>query len=138
MTWDLLDKSDRNMEDEEKLADYAHSSLAHWRKAGIEINLQRGFWLLSRVYAVLNQSEPAKKYAKRCLQFTLEYPAQMEDFDVAFAYEAMARSFALTGETEEFQKNYHLAEETGKSIKNEGDREVFQNEFLSGDWFGCV
>ena len=137
MTWDLLDKSNRNKEDDEKLENYAHSSLAHWRKAGKEINLQRGFWLLSRVYSVLNQSESSQKYAKRCIQVTLEHPAQMEDFDVAFAYEAMARSFALAGEKEEYQKNFHLAEEAGKSIRNEGDREVFQNELSSGDWFGC-
>jgi len=137
MTWNLLDKSDRKTEDDEKLTDYAHSSLAHWRKTGKEINLQRGFWLLSRVYTVLNQCEPAQKYAKRCLQVTLEYPDQMEDFDIAFSYEAVARSFSLAGENEEYQKNIRLAEEAGKSIKNESDREVFQNELQSGDWFGC-
>ena len=34
MTWDLLDKPNRTADDDEKLIDYAHSSLAHWRKAG--------------------------------------------------------------------------------------------------------
>ena len=61
----------------------------------------------------------------------------MEDFDVAFAYEALARSFALAGDSEEFQKYNLLAEEAGKSIKDKADREVFQNDFQSGDWFGC-
>ena len=137
MTWDLLEKSNRSADDDEKLIDYAHSSLAHWRKAGKEINLQRGFWLLSRVYTILKQPDPALKYAKRCQQITLEFPNQMEDFDVAFAYEALARSFALAGDSREFQKNNLLAEETGKSIKEKGDREVFENDFQSGDWFGC-
>ncbi len=66
-----------------------------------------------------------------------EYPDQMEDFDVAFAYEALARSFALAGDHEEYQKNYHLAKEAGESIKDKGDHKVFQNDLQSGDWFGC-
>ncbi|MFC2028343.1 hypothetical protein ACFLTX_00260 [Chloroflexota bacterium] len=136
MTWDLLEKKDRDLEEDEKMIDYAHSSLAHWRKAGKEINLQRGYWLLSRVYTTLKLSEPALKYAKRCLQETHDHPDQMEDFDVAFAYEAMARSNAVCGDRKGFQKNFQLAEETGNSIKKGDDREYFQSDLKAGDWFG--
>ncbi|HKZ44354.1 MAG TPA: hypothetical protein VJZ78_04880 [Anaerolineales bacterium] len=138
MTWDMLDKPDRSMDDSEKMIDYAHSSLAHWRKAGREINLQRGYWLLSRVYSVLHMAEPALKYAKQCRQVTSDFPDQMEDFDLAFSYEALARAYAASGNKDEFQKNFDLAEETGNSIMKKEDREYFGKDLHAGDWFGFM
>jgi len=138
MTWDMLEKSDRSREDSDKMIDYAHSSLAHWRKAGKEINLQRGYWLLSRVYSLLHMAEPALKYAEQCQQVTLDFPIQMEDFDIAYAFEALARSHAASGNTVEFQKNFHQAEEAGKSIKKKGDRDYFKEDLNGGDWFGFI
>ena len=136
MTWDMLDKTDRSNDDNEKMIDYAHSSLAHWRKAGKEINLQRGYWLLSRVYAILKMAQPALVYAERCLQVTKDFPEQLEDFDFAFAYESMARSQAASGNKEAFLKNFQLAEEAGNKIKKKGDRDYFFQDFKAGEWFG--
>ncbi len=40
-TWELLDKIDRTPVENECLADYAHTSLAHWRVAGTAVHYQR-------------------------------------------------------------------------------------------------
>ena len=135
-TWDLLEKKNRTQEENEIMIDYAHSSLAHWRKAGKEINLQRGYWLLSRVYAVLEQADPSMENAIRCQEFTEAFPDQMEDFDIAFSFEALARGYALAGKKDEFRKYHDKAEESGKKIIKEGDRKMFLDDLNSGDWFG--
>lgn len=96
-TWELLDKPERTAVENECLADYAHTSLAHWRVAGTAVHYQRGAWLLSRVYAVLGEHELALWYARRVLELTEEHQAELEKFDFAFAYECIARAHALSG-----------------------------------------
>jgi hypothetical protein len=50
------------------------------------------------------------------------------DFDIAFAYEAMARAQAIAGNKTEREKYIKLAKETGEQIKKKEDRDYFFNE----------
>lgn len=135
-TWNLLDKPDRTAAEDELLLDYVHASLAHWRVAGTPLNLQRGLWFLSRVYSVLGQTSSSLYYAKRCQEETIQHKELMKDFDIAFAYEALARAHALAGDQAE-AKNYHsLAESAGKAILDDEDRKVFEADLNGGNWFG--
>ena len=59
-------------------------------------NLGRGEWQCSRVYAVLGRGEPALWHAKRCLAHAQGDGA--EDWDLAAAYESMARASAVAGD----------------------------------------
>ena len=131
---DLLEKSDRTKEETELLIDYAHASLAHWRSAGTPINHQRGVWLLSRVYSVLGQVAPALSNANTCKQLTDQYPDLMQDFDLAFAWEALARANALAGNLTETARFRKLAEESGQLIKDKEDRQFFFEDLNGGDW----
>jgi hypothetical protein len=133
-TWELLDKADRTPVENECLADYAHTSLAHWREAGTAVNYQRGVWLLSRVYAVLEDSELALLYARRTLELTEEHLDEMEKFDLAFAYECMARAHALTGNVVEAQLYLKTAQQAGEEIPEKEDRDLFFAELKGGDW----
>jgi hypothetical protein len=133
-TWELLDKKDRTPEENECLADYAHTSLAHWRVAGTAVNYQRGVWLLSRVYAELGDAELALAYARRTLELTEEHLDELEIFDQAFAFECMARAHALAGNVVEAQLYLKSAEQTGESIPEKEDRDVFFSELKSGEW----
>jgi len=60
----------------------------------------------------------------------------MEDFDIAFAYEGMARASALAGEQETARQFYQLAEQAGKAIVDQEDRGIFMADLTSGDWIG--
>jgi tetratricopeptide (TPR) repeat protein len=120
-TWELLDKKDRTPEENECLADYAHTSL-------------RGVWLLSRVYAELGDAELALAYARRTLELTEEHLNELEIFDQAFAFECMARAHALAGNVVEAQLYLKSAEQTGESIPGKEDRDVFFSELKSGEW----
>ena len=137
-TWDLLDKRDRSLEENELLADYAHTSLAHWRVAGTGVHLQRGVWMLARVYTVLGNTQLAIQHAKRCLELTEEHKDLLSDFDFAFAYECMARAQALAGNQTEAQKFVAMADEAGSAIADEEDRDIFQTDFNGGEWYGVM
>ncbi len=135
-TWELLDKQGRTPEEDELLVDYAHASLAHWRTAGTEVHLQRGAWMLARVYTVLGNAQMALQHAERCLELTEQHKDQISDFDFAFAYECMARAQALAGNQAEAQKYVDKADKTGSTIKGEEDREIFVSDFNGGEWYG--
>lgn len=135
-TWELLEKPKRTLDEEERLLDYAHASLAHWRSTGTALRHQRGEWLLARVYAVLGEGRQALKHAYRCAEILHANQAEMQDFDFAFAYEAVARAHAVAGERADAERFLQKAKEAGEKIQETDDRETFFAELKSGDWNG--
>jgi len=57
----------------------------------------------------------------------------MEDFDLAFGHEAMARALVLAGETEQAREELRLAEAAGRAISDPEDRQVFFDCLTWGD-----
>lgn len=135
-TWDLLDKQGRTRFEDIRMVDYAHASLAHWRTTGTAVRQQRGEWLISRVFAVIGEGEPALKHAQLCHELLEGNPTEMEDFDFAFAYEAIARAYAVNGDRAEARKFIEKAQKAGEAIQEQADRETFFAELKSGDWHG--
>jgi hypothetical protein len=134
--WGLLEKPDRDTEKDQIMLEYAYASLAHWRMAGTPLNLQRGEWMLTRVYCVLGQSEPALVHALICRQLTDQHLDLMQDFDLAFAWECLARAHALAGHKDEAQKLHLKAQESGQLIKDDDDRKIFFDDLNGGEWYG--
>lgn len=129
--WKLLDKKNFTPEEEFALINAAHASLYHWSKAGTAINIIRGEWLVSRVYAVLNNGPEALYHANNCLEICKKH--KVEDFDLAYAYEGLARSFQILNQSEDFEKHKQLAVVTGESIKNLDDKKLFISDM--GDYW---
>lgn len=125
-TWDLIEKEDRSQEETDQMIHAAHASRYHWEFVGEAVNLARGEWLISRVYSILKRVEPCLYHAHRCLQITLSN--DIKDFDLAFAYEAMARACDLAGDEVETAKYIALAKDAGADIVDEDDRKYFFNE----------
>jgi len=71
--WELLSKPDRTEQENEEMVHASHASHFHWSKVGKPVNLQRGEWLISHVYAVLNRAESALYHAQKCLALTDEH-----------------------------------------------------------------
>jgi hypothetical protein len=126
LTWSLLDKKDRTKEEDDKMVHAAHASRFHWGEIGRPLQFERGEWQISRVYSVLRRSEPALYHARRCLEICKEN--NIGDFDIAFAYEAMARAHAIAGNRTERDKYIKLAEEAAQQIKKKEDRDYFSSE----------
>jgi hypothetical protein len=98
-TWTLIEKADRTQNEIDEMIHAAHASRYHWSKAGTTANLARGEWQCARVYSVLGRGEPAMWHARRCLELAeaATKSGEAEDWDLAGAYEAMARAHAVAG-----------------------------------------
>jgi hypothetical protein len=131
-TWNLLEKPDRTKEEDELMIYTAHASCCHWLAAGTGLHHQRGEWLIARVYSALGIAEAALRHANRCLELTHQHADLMEDFDLAFAYECVARANAVAGDRTEALKYAALAQKAGEAIKKEEDRKIFFAEFEGG------
>ena len=125
-TWELLDKKDRTVDDDDAMLHAAHASRFHWGKIGEPIHFERGEWQISRVNVVLNRPEAALHHAKRCREIC--EANSIGDFDIAFAYEAMARASAIAGDEANRDKYIELAKNAGEKIKKEGDKKYFFSE----------
>lgn len=95
-TWSLIDKPDRTAAETDEMIHRAHASRWHWARVGEAVNLARGEWLCSRVYATLGRGEPALWHARRCVE--IDEAAGIADWDLAAAYEAMARASIVAGD----------------------------------------
>ncbi len=126
LVWSLLDKKDRTKQEDDKMVHAAHASRFHWGEIGTALEIERGEWQISRVYSVLNRPQSALHHAKGCLQICQEN--NIQDFDIAFAYEAMARACAVAGEKSESEKYIKLAKEAGEQIKGKEDRDYFLSD----------
>ena len=126
LVWDLLDRGERTKEEDDRMLHAAHASRFHWGEIGTPLEFERGEWQISRVYAVLNRPQAAIYHAQRCLDICTAN--QIGDFDIAFAYEALARAYATAGESEKSREYTRLAEQASEQIEDEGNREYFSSE----------
>jgi hypothetical protein len=62
----------------------------------------------------------------------------MEDFDFAFAYEAIARAYAVNGDKAEAKRFIQTAQKAGEAIKEKEDKDIFFDELKGGDWNGVI
>jgi hypothetical protein len=125
--WTLMDKATRTPDEDAGMVHAAHASVHHWSKAGTEINLARGEWQVSRVYTLLGRGEPALWHAQRCLDLCTRVGAQ--DWDLAYAHEAMARAHAVLGEADASRE--HLAAARAVPIAEDDDRELVEKDLAS-------
>ena len=135
-TWRLLDNQARTDEDDVRMLAAAYASYYHWLNVGTVVNKQRGLWLLARVYNVLGNAGSSVEYAMRCLELTKQFKDEMEDFDIFYAYEGIARANALAENHDTALKYYDLAAEAAEVVKDKEDKELVLADLEGGDWFG--
>ncbi len=120
--WDLMEKEDRTGDEDDLMVHMAHASRYHWGQAGKAENVARGEWQVSRVYAVLRRPEPCLYHAERVLDVCTANG--IDDWDIAFAYEALARAHAISGDAEAARTMTERALEAAEKIKKEEDRKI--------------
>lgn len=130
-TWTLMKKADRTPEETDELLHCAHASAYHWLLVGTAANRARSEWQCSRVYAVLGRAEPALHHAQRCLELCEASPEQLEDWDLPFAYEALARARAVAGERAESERYLAKAREVGARIADQEERELLEADLAT-------
>lgn len=134
--WELLQKPNRSPTENDEMLHAAHACAYHWKFAGTAVHQQRGEWLISHVQVVLGHGNEALRHAQRCFVLTESNRALMHDFDIAYAFEGMARAQALLGDHKMAEEFLVLAQQAGSVIADEEDRSIFLSDFDGGEWYG--
>jgi hypothetical protein len=132
-SWALMDKPDRTREEDDELLHHAHASMHHWLKAPEcePKNRARGEWLCSRAYAVLGRAEPALHHAQRSLEICEQHPDNVEDWDLAFAYEALARANRVAGNEDAARRFEQRGRELADAISDPEDKEIVLKDYAT-------
>jgi hypothetical protein len=113
----------------------AHASRWHWARAegSTATNLSIGEWQCSRVYATLGRGEPAVWHARRCLAYTEAAVAANEakDWNIASAYEGMARALAVAGDLEAAEEWRARARTAAAAIEGLEDRQIIEGDIAT-------
>ena len=124
-TWRLME----SREDDELMLDCAHASGYHWALAPEcrPENRARAAWLIARAYTVAGLPEPALRHAERCFQLCERYG--LGDWDLAFAYEALARATKIAGDPDGVRSFVELARAV--EIADGEDREQLEKDLAT-------
>ncbi|MGO4599711.1 hypothetical protein [Terrabacter sp. 2RAF25] len=130
-TWELLDRDDRTAEDDDAMLARAYASLHHWSQVPQvrAANLGRGHWLVSRVHAVLGLPDAAAHHAARYV--SIARSGDVDDWDLAAAFEASARAAAVAGDHEAADRFEVLAREALASVTDADDRAVVESDLAT-------
>lgn len=129
--WALLALPARTSEESQTLIDAAHASALHWAQSPnfSPKNKARALFLLATVYTAERQAEQARRYAESCLKYSESIAEQLDDFDLPYAYLAMARAYAIADKRAESMQFFTMARQAGAAIANEEDKKLFLNDF---------
>ncbi len=141
-TWRLLDEGppgpDSPPEERARFLYRAYASAYHWMEtpSGTAANRARGEHLIARAAIAVGIPDVGLRHAERCLELCGEHTDLVEDWDVAFAEEAIARAHAAAGNAEAAGEHHAKASALGAAISDGDDRDVFLAELARGPWFG--
>ena len=135
-TWDWLEAGDYSQPTAERMVYAAHACCHHWFQVGGPANHARGECLVANAHAAIGEGDAALRHARRCLELTNEHRDDLADFDVAFAYDALARAYSAADDKESATTACSQAHEAAEKIADDGDKEFFQNWHAQGNWHG--
>jgi DNA-binding transcriptional MerR regulator len=127
--WTLLETADRTPAQDDEMLHAAHASRYHWGEIETGVRVATGEWQCSRVYAVLGRAEPALHHAQRCLDICQQQG--IEDFSLAFAYEALARASEVAGRHEQTTEFLALAREAAGAVADDEDRALVLSDLAT-------
>lgn len=78
------------------------------------------------MYALLNKGQQASYHVTACLKICEEH--HIEDFDIVFAYEAMANAYKALGNNEQVELYKKRAYNALPQIEDGGNRNYAQSE----------
>lgn len=137
-TWDLIDKPERDQDENERMIHMAHASMIHMAHASMchwlerddctNQNLSIGTWQLSRVFAIIGETDNALKYAEICLAYSQK--DGVEKVFLGYAYEALARACKAKREPLDVTKFLSKAKEIAAGLGEE-DKAQLEKDLAS-------
>jgi DNA-binding transcriptional MerR regulator len=126
-SWRLLELRDRTPDQDDEMIHVTHASSYHWREVGGQRQRRIGENQCARVYAALGRSEPALRHAERCLEL-VRAGGDLEDWELASAFEVLARAHLAAGDRDESERYAGLARDELDGIVDPADREVIAGQ----------
>jgi len=128
--WTLIEMPERTPQQDDEMIHAAHASRLHWTRVGPPVRGARGEWQCARVYSVLGRAEPALWHARRCLAM-LEELGGGEDWDLAAAYEGLARASAVAGDRAAVDSWRARSRAACQTIADPEDRELIEEDLAA-------
>jgi hypothetical protein len=140
--WDVIDSGEVGAEDpphvRERALYRAFAAVYHWMEVGTPIHHGRGEHLVSRTAVMIGEYELGLRHASRYRQIIADHPDLAEDWDHAFAAEALARALAASGRMEEARAQRVEAERLCALINEDEERVIVEAELAREPWFGLL
>ncbi|MEM7096241.1 MAG: hypothetical protein AAF567_24760 [Actinomycetota bacterium] len=140
--WAVLDDQllgpDSSLEDRESFLYSTIASTYHWIQIGNAANRARGEYLISRAASLIGRADLAVAHGDRCIELCESNPGVVEDWDLAFAYEAKARALAAAGAADDAATARAQAERLAAAIADDDDRAIVEGELQREPWFGLI
>jgi len=137
-TWEFLDCEPGSLSalDNEEMTRRAYAAAYHWSRAEnvTVINEVRASWLIAKVWIHQSRGDIALPVSLRCIELCLAN--NIADFDLAYVYEAKARSLACIGDMEGAREAKQSA--LTIAIADDEDRKLVQADLAKGPWFGLI
>ena len=134
-TWEFLDRepSALSEQDIEEMTRRAYAAAYHWTRAEntTVVNEIRASWLIAKVWIHQSRGDIALSISDRCIESCSAN--NVKDFDLAYVYEAKARSLACIGDLDGAREAKQFASLV--VIADEEDRRLVQADLAKGPWF---
>jgi hypothetical protein len=132
-TWRLMELEDRDPDEDAQMVHQAHASAWHWLQVappeGGPERAARGEWQCSRVYCLVGRGEPAIYHAQRVLDICTRHG--IGDWDLGYAYEALARAHLVAGDVAATRQWLARAEAQLAEIADEEDRDHLRDDLAT-------
>jgi hypothetical protein len=112
---ELLERTDRNCAENDRMIHMAHASRFHFDLGGTALNIALGEWQCARVHIALGQPDSATYHAWRYLEHAENYG--LGPFHIAQAHAVLSAAFARTN-AEEAAHHLGLAKETREHVSD--------------------
>ena len=128
-SWDLLEQEDRSADEDAEMLAAAFGSAFHWQQVGTAENIALSDHQIAKIASHVGQPALALHYARRALE-AIEI-GHFGDWQVAAAYEGMARACAAAGDTR--GRDYWVQRCTVAlgAVPDAGDRSVVAEQLLN-------
>jgi len=129
--WDYIDKPKRTSSEDDLMLQLSLGSLWHWqqREDCTPTNLSIGYWQISRVYALLRQTERATHYGQQSLKASQD--EGVEPFYRGYAYEALARAEVLAGKLDEAEEYLVQAHQIAAELSDPEEKKMLLKDLAT-------
>lgn len=124
--WELLERDQRNDDEDDELLTSAFASKYHWARAGGREELVTSDWMVSRAAGAVGEPALAVRFAL-CANDAAQEP-RTSDWLVASTAEGLARAYAAAGDVERSMVWRTVAERLVERIADEDDRAIIASQ----------